>query len=818
MQEMTSAPQMASPYTPVGGSNMPTTMPQPPKLGTPIPGTTGGLPAKPGLSIFDNPLPQPFQSQTNNPQAQQAAQHAQSYGRGEDSVLIHMTPNEVNSLRGLAQRFGGDLSVNPNTGLPEAGWLGKLLPTLLGAALNFIPGVGPLMAAGIVGAGQTAITGDLSKGLMAGLQAFGGASLSGAVAPGATQTALGNTVTSALPEKLGEVTLSGPSLPALTTGATSAAAKTGLGGVLQNFGTAAKQGLGTGFLAKAAPTAAGMGLLSGLSEASRPTLQTYNPDENKMVYEGPYRYPQRRIDPTVTGEGEISFFDNTNPIGYLNAAGEMRGYAEGGEAKKEERPSWMPDWMQNYKGLFEITGEMTTDQGKLMPTARRALTPEQEASINADREIIRNYLPTTTELYNKVGTGELAAEAYNEQLNKLYSQYNDAANRSQYFEKKNAEQTEATRQKYGTATYSMSQGTGPDRNNQTPTGGLGATAPAATLPAVVPPVTKPEEKISVDTLKTTINPLMGSVTPGSGTGATLGDRVLSPGATQSGAGLEVLKDTYTPKFTQKADYTTQANPAYTLGSQASAALPALTARYATSPGAITASSGYVGGSPSERIRAAAQARAAAKAAGTPTASTATPGSSGLTYGDTPGAASELDFGLGSSAGLYRPGTDTSTGGIDTSVIGSDAFWKELAKAAGSWGGFKASDATNVQRVARGGSVDMRDGAFVVDARTVSELGNGSSNAGIELLQRLGGQPVRGPGDGVSDSVPASIGGRQEARVARDEVIFQPEAVKRLGGGNEKRGTQKLYALMNKAHKARKRAGRGSDTKLRRGLA
>jgi hypothetical protein len=120
--------------------------------------------------------------------------------------------------------------------------------------------------------------------------------------------------------------------------------------------------------------------------------------------------------------------------------------------------------------------------------------------------------------------------------------------------------------------------------------------------------------------------------------------------------------------------------------------------------------------------------------------------------------------------------------------------------------------------ARGGKVNMKNGSFVVDARTVSELGNGSSGAGIEYLASMGGRPVRGGGDGVSDSVPARIGGRQEARVARDEVIFPPEAVRRIGGGNVKRGTQKLYAMMEKAHKARKNAKRGSDTKLRRGLA
>jgi hypothetical protein len=119
--------------------------------------------------------------------------------------------------------------------------------------------------------------------------------------------------------------------------------------------------------------------------------------------------------------------------------------------------------------------------------------------------------------------------------------------------------------------------------------------------------------------------------------------------------------------------------------------------------------------------------------------------------------------------------------------------------------------------ARGGDVNMKDGSFVVDARTVSEMGNGSSNAGIERLAAMGGRPVRGGGDGVSDSVRARIGGRQEARVARDEVIFSPEAVARVGGGNHSKGTKKLYALMDRAHKARKKAGRGQDTKVAKGL-
>jgi hypothetical protein len=119
---------------------------------------------------------------------------------------------------------------------------------------------------------------------------------------------------------------------------------------------------------------------------------------------------------------------------------------------------------------------------------------------------------------------------------------------------------------------------------------------------------------------------------------------------------------------------------------------------------------------------------------------------------------------------------------------------------------------------KGGEVELSDGAFVLDARTVSEIGNGSSNAGMEALRRIGGRPINGPGDGVSDSIPARIGRDQPARVARDEVLMPANAVRRLGKGNPKKGADKLYSLMNKAHKARKKAKRGQDTKVRRGLA
>jgi len=117
-----------------------------------------------------------------------------------------------------------------------------------------------------------------------------------------------------------------------------------------------------------------------------------------------------------------------------------------------------------------------------------------------------------------------------------------------------------------------------------------------------------------------------------------------------------------------------------------------------------------------------------------------------------------------------------------------------------------------QNLREGGEVHLKDGSFILDARTVSELGNGSSGAGQERLARIGGRPIQGPGDGVSDSIRANIGGRQDARIARDEVMFSPEAVRRIGRGDERRGAQKLYRLMDKAHHERRSVKRGEPSK------
>ena len=123
-----------------------------------------------------------------------AAKHIQSQGRGDDSVLVHMTPGEVRGLQAIALQHGGSLTINPETGLIEAGFLESILPMVAGAALAPFTG-GASMAALLVGGGTALMTGSLEKGLMAGLGAFGGANLAGSLSAAGAATTAGQTVT-----------------------------------------------------------------------------------------------------------------------------------------------------------------------------------------------------------------------------------------------------------------------------------------------------------------------------------------------------------------------------------------------------------------------------------------------------------------------------------------------------------------------------------------------------------------------------------------------------------------------------------------------
>jgi hypothetical protein len=103
----------------------------------------------------------------------------QASGRGKDSLLVHMSPREVHGLQQLAKIKGGALTTNPETGLPEAGFLEDILPMVAaGAAIYFTAGaaapmlvgagMGPTSAAILAGAGSGALIGGGSAAIQGG--------------------------------------------------------------------------------------------------------------------------------------------------------------------------------------------------------------------------------------------------------------------------------------------------------------------------------------------------------------------------------------------------------------------------------------------------------------------------------------------------------------------------------------------------------------------------------------------------------------------------------------------------------------------------
>jgi hypothetical protein len=449
------------------------------------------------------------------------AQDMQGYGRNGDTMLMHVSPEEVSGLQALAQNNGTSLTINPHTGMPEAFSLKKLLPTIAGIALNFVPGVGPLLAAGLTAAVSTAASGSLKKGLMAGLQAYGGASLGSALGAGAVAPASGAAAQAA---DFG-VALGGPS------------AAQAAGAVANPLITSA-----------AAPIGAGIPFGQAGAAMAQGAANTQN------------------------------FFTPAVASAVPNAANAV-----------------VPAALAPAKGLMGMLPQPVQQFGSNFATAARAGLPAGTPNI------ISKYAPTIAGM----GVMQGVSGAFAPKMPKPTAE-----------------------------------------NNFNYEG----------------PYTSPYREVSY------------------------------PSSSRD------------PNDSSEHLYFRNTNPV---------------------PGYVPYSKAYPARQTidlEKRLR-------------------------------------EEDYGY-----------------------------------------------------AKGG-MHLEDGAFIVDARTVSELGNGSSGAGQERLRQIGGQPIKGGGDGVSDSIRANIGGRQDARVARDEVKFSPQAVARIGRGNQKRGSDRLYALMAKAEKARKSAKRGQDTGL-----
>jgi hypothetical protein len=172
--------------------------------------------------------------------AYQSAQGLASLGRNGDTMLVHMNPTEVAGLQSLAMAHGGSLTVNPDTGMPEAFNLGGVfkaaLPMIAGAALGPAGfGLTGLQAGLLVGGATALLSGDIGQGLMAGFGAGAGSSLGQSLSNFAKQGAASNVPTG---EFMGDViqnqvASTNAALPANTFGGASAG---GFGAATKGFG------------------------------------------------------------------------------------------------------------------------------------------------------------------------------------------------------------------------------------------------------------------------------------------------------------------------------------------------------------------------------------------------------------------------------------------------------------------------------------------------------------------------------------------------------------------------------------------------------
>lgn len=110
-----------------------------------------------------------------------------------------------------------------------------------------------------------------------------------------------------------------------------------------------------------------------------------------------------------------------------------------------------------------------------------------------------------------------------------------------------------------------------------------------------------------------------------------------------------------------------------------------------------------------------------------------------------------------------------------------------------------------------GSGTAADYASLERAAGVSgKAAGGYMPGGIAML--AGGRYLRGPGDGVSDSIPAKFErSGQPARLADGEFVIDARTVSEIGNGSSEAGARKLYAMMDRVHKARKTAKRGKPS-------
>jgi hypothetical protein len=117
--------------------------------------------------------------------------------------------------------------------------------------------------------------------------------------------------------------------------------------------------------------------------------------------------------------------------------------------------------------------------------------------------------------------------------------------------------------------------------------------------------------------------------------------------------------------------------------------------------------------------------------------------------------------------------------------------------------YNAYDPTDKYDYAGGGIAGLYSGGGATDS-TIDSFGNVAGYA-------AGGRMIRGPGDGTSDSIPATINGQQPAALGDGEFVIPARIVAEIGNGSSEAGARQLYAMLSRVEQRAQQAQRGQDS-------
>jgi len=649
------------------------------------------------------------------------AKQLEAKGRHGDTKLIHVSDSELKGLHALAEAHGKKITINPETGLPEAFSFSSLLPTIIGAGLSIASGgaLSPLMAAGIAGAGYGVATGSLQKGLMAGLGAYGGAGLAeglAGVGAGAAPTPPVGTAPAAVPN----VTVPTPQVAAFDPSQISAVNPT--------------TGVNNAF------TGGSSGIQNGL-----------NANQSQLLYGTP---------PTIsTNIPTSTAIANTPAPSMLDTASSQFDKVSGGVSKLYQG-GWEP--------TKEFLGANKMNIGTaLAPVLTDAMTPAPAGpGTPTDKGTIRPYAFD----YNKTN-----AEAQN--VNPIFDGSTASTAEKTYFTP-----TYTAKETFPAARggiVGMALGGQVERDAATKAVGMNTEFPMAHIETPIyanPQVQRPDAK-------EVVNP-SGDVSVDMFTGE---PRMASGGIARYGMGG------WTNFLTaDDLDLFKERNAAYNADGPAYKYDPA-TQTYTQLRDPTGGNLPFPERTPQEMV---------------------------ASYGPfamVPFMVNGIAGGINKAKDRYnyvKNGPKPAGGGVvEPKVIGGIAEPAVVTPAQQSsyvspterlgLTDFYATTNNALDRF--GQQFNPPPPKEEVEQKAMGGIAGDSHLGGYSD----GGRLLRGPGDGVSDSIPASIGGRQPARLADGEFVVPARIVSELGNGSTEAGARKLYAMMERVQKQRSRTvGKG----------